>query len=62
MTVDVPHSDRRRPGTFQLRELPYYGFWAFAHESRTDYSMIMGALFLFLTGGGAYSLDARREQ
>lgn len=32
-------------------------FWKLAHEARTDYSMIMGLLFLFLVGAGPYSLD-----
>lgn len=34
-------------------------FWKFAHESRTDFCMIMGLLFLLLTGPGRLSLDAR---
>ena len=47
-------------GPFQVRQLPYYGFWGFAHESRTDFSMVMGSLFLFLVGPGPLSLDQRR--
>jgi putative oxidoreductase len=35
------------------------GFWAMAHEARTDWSMILGAIFLLIVGGGAGSLDAR---
>jgi len=38
------------------------GFWKMAHEARTDFSMVMGSLFLFLVGAGAYSLDAWRHQ
>jgi putative oxidoreductase len=49
-------------GPFQVRELPYYGFWGFAHESRTDFSMVMGSLFLLLVGPGGLSLDARRRR
>lgn len=45
-------------GPFQLRQLSYYGFWGFAHESRTDFSMVMGSLFLLLAGPGRLSLDA----
>lgn len=40
------------------------GFWAAAHESRTDWSMLLGSLFLLLVGAGPWSLDAwltRRE-
>lgn len=44
---------------FSLRNLPYYGFWGMMHESRTDFSMLLGSLFLLIVGGGALSLDAR---
>jgi len=47
-------------GPFQLRQLPYYGFWGFAHETRTDFSMIMGSVFLLLVGPGPLSMDERR--
>ena len=49
-------------GPFQLRQLSYYGFWGLAHESRTDFSMVMGALFLLLVGPGRFSLDERRTR
>jgi uncharacterized membrane protein YphA (DoxX/SURF4 family) len=35
------------------------GFWAMAHEARTDFAMLLGCSFLALVGAGAYSLDAR---
>ena len=35
-----------------------YGFWSMASEARTDYSMLMGLLFLLLVGAGPWSLDA----
>ncbi len=34
------------------------GFWSMQAESRTDYAMLMGLLFLLFAGGGAFSLDA----
>jgi uncharacterized membrane protein YphA (DoxX/SURF4 family) len=34
------------------------GFWKMAHDSRTDFSMTMGALFLLIVGAGAWSLDS----
>jgi hypothetical protein len=34
------------------------GFWTAAHEIRVDYCMWLGAIFLFVTGAGAVSLDA----
>jgi putative oxidoreductase len=42
---------------FSLRSVPYYGFWGMAHEARTDFSMLLGSLFLLIVGGGALSLD-----
>ena len=36
------------------------GFWKMAHEARTDYSMLLGCLFLLIVGAGKWSLDARR--
>ena len=44
---------------FSLRNLPYYGFWGMVHEARTDFSMLLGSLFLLIAGAGAWSLDAR---
>jgi uncharacterized membrane protein YphA (DoxX/SURF4 family) len=43
---------------FSLRALPYYGFWGMAHESRTDFAMLLGSIFLLIVGAGAWSLDA----
>ena len=33
------------------------GFWRMAHESRTDYSMLLGSIFLLVVGGGPLSVD-----
>jgi uncharacterized membrane protein YphA (DoxX/SURF4 family) len=35
-------------------------FWTFAHESRTDFSMFLGTLFLLIKGGGYWSMDFHR--
>ena len=35
------------------------GFWAMAHEARTDVAMLLGAVFLLLVGPGPWSIDAR---
>ncbi len=35
------------------------GFWVAAHESRTDWSMLLGSLFLLIVGAGPWSVDAR---
>jgi len=34
------------------------GFWAMAHEARTDYAMLLGSVFLLLVGAGPISADA----
>lgn len=33
------------------------GFWELLHGSRTDWSMLLGSLFLFIKGGGRWSVD-----
>jgi uncharacterized membrane protein YphA (DoxX/SURF4 family) len=33
------------------------GVWKMAHESRTDFSMLLASIFLLITGSGPYSLD-----
>lgn len=33
------------------------GFWKMAHEARTDWSMLLGSLFLLIAGSGPISLD-----
>jgi putative oxidoreductase len=35
------------------------GFWKMAHESRTDFSMLLGSLFILINGAGKWSIDAR---
>jgi uncharacterized membrane protein YphA (DoxX/SURF4 family) len=35
------------------------GFWPMEAEARTDYSMLMGLIFLLLAGAGSWSVDAR---
>jgi uncharacterized membrane protein YphA (DoxX/SURF4 family) len=35
------------------------GFWTMAHEARTDFSMLLGCLFLLVVGAGPISVDAR---
>ena len=37
------------------------GFWYMVSDARTDFAMFCSLLFLISVGGGAWSLDARRE-
>src|SRR3990167_653650 len=47
---------------FSLRDLDRYGFLSFTHETRTDWAMLMGAIFMLLSGSGRWSLDERLWQ
>ncbi len=38
------------------------GFWRMEDAARTDFSMLMGLIFLLLAGSGSLSLDARRAR
>ncbi|MBA3888179.1 MAG: DoxX family protein [Acidobacteria bacterium] len=61
LTTKLPILLGQDVGPFRVRQLNHYGFWSFAHESRTDFSMVMGSLFLWAVGPGPYSLDERRN-
>jgi uncharacterized membrane protein YphA (DoxX/SURF4 family) len=43
--------------TTKMEILANEGLWEVLHESRTDWSMLLGSLFLLIKGGGYYSLD-----
>ncbi len=48
--------------TTKIVMLPKVGFWAVAHDGRADYSMLMGLLFLFVSGAGPHSFDSAIER
>jgi putative oxidoreductase len=35
------------------------GFWEMMHGSRTDWAMLLGSIFLIISGGGRWSLDRK---
>lgn len=35
------------------------GFWELLHGSRTDWSMLLGGIFLLIKGGGNWSVDKK---
>lgn len=35
------------------------GFWELLHGSRTDWSMLLGSVFLLIRGGGYWSVDKK---
>jgi putative oxidoreductase len=48
--------------TTKLPMLLQSGFWKMVHEARTDFSMLLGLLFLLMVGGGRWSLDGMRTK
>lgn len=42
--------------TTKIPMLLKQGFWAAAHEARTDFAMFLGLAFLLCVGGGEYSI------
>ena len=47
--------------TTKIPMLHSNGVWAMLHESRTDFSMLLGLLFLWIVGGGGLALDRIRK-
>jgi putative oxidoreductase len=45
--------------TTKLPILTSNGFWSMAHESRIDWVMLLGSIFLIIKGGGKWSMDKR---
>jgi putative oxidoreductase len=46
------------PGPEPVAAMPKVGFWAFAYQSRLDFTMLSACVFLGLAGAGLWSLDA----
>ncbi len=45
--------------TTKIPILFHQGIWKMAHEARTDFSMLLGSIFLLILGAGKYSIDAK---
>jgi putative oxidoreductase len=43
--------------TTKAEVLANQGFWEMMHGSRTDWSMLLGSIFLLIKGGGYWSAD-----
>jgi putative oxidoreductase len=43
---------------FHVQPMPRYGFWSMAHEARNDFCMLLGCVYLLITGAGQWSVDA----
>jgi uncharacterized membrane protein YphA (DoxX/SURF4 family) len=46
---------------FSLPKLKHYGVLSMLHEARTDFSMVLGLIFILIVGAGALSIDAARR-
>ncbi|WP_269236843.1 DoxX family protein [Flavobacterium flavigenum] len=44
-------------GTTKSEILADKGFWEMMHESRTDWAMLLGSIFLLIKGSGCWSVD-----
>lgn len=42
-----------------VKKLSSYGFFSMAHEARTDFAMLLGAVFLLIVGAGPWAVDRR---
>jgi putative oxidoreductase len=47
--------------TTKIPMLAKTSVWAMLHEARVDFSMVLGLVFLLITGAGTLSMDARRR-
>jgi uncharacterized membrane protein YphA (DoxX/SURF4 family) len=56
-----PHAAIVAFASTKIPMLSRSGFWAMAHEARTDVSMLLCSVFLLVAGAGPISLDARIE-
>jgi putative oxidoreductase len=45
-------------GIFHVPKIARHGFWSMMHETRDDFAMLLGSIYLLIEGGGAWSLDA----
>jgi len=45
--------------TTKIPMLAKSGVWSMLHEARTDFSMLLGLIFLLITGAGPLALDGR---
>ncbi len=43
--------------TTKAKLLADNGFWSMLHDSRTDWAMLLGSIFLIVKGGGNWSID-----
>jgi uncharacterized membrane protein YphA (DoxX/SURF4 family) len=62
LSTKIPILLGSRFGPFSLPKADHYGLLGMLHEARTDFSMLLGLLFLLIVGAGRWSLDSRLVQ
>ena len=62
LTTKIPILLGHDWGRFHVAKLARYGVWSMASEARTDFSMLLGLLFLLIVGAGGWSVDAGFQQ
>ncbi len=48
--------------TTKVPLLLHRGFWAMAHEARTDFAMLLGLIFLLIAGPGSWSIGEQGRE
>jgi len=59
VSTKVPILLGRDAWIFHVQQMSRYGLWSMLHEARVDLDMLIGCIYLFVVGGGRWSLDAR---
>ncbi len=57
ITTKIPILLGQGFGPFVTPDVSEYGFWSMAHAMRTDWAMLLGSIFLYIAGSGAWSVD-----
>ena len=58
LSTKIPILLGRAYWRFALPNLKHYGALSMLHEARTDFSMLLGLVFLLIVGAGRWSIDA----
>jgi putative oxidoreductase len=61
VTTKIPIAMGHGYWRFNLPTLKHYGVLSMLHEARTDFSMVLGLIFILIVGAGAVSMDAARS-
>lgn len=60
LSTKVPIAVSHGYWRFSLPQLKHYGVLSMLHEARTDFSMLLGLIFILIVGAGSLSIDTAR--